>query len=89
MALEVPSNQRLCLWMASHEQKSCRSLTVVQRVSFIVPTGQLKLSIDAHDRVLLLHSEYVYVQAPQGQRGWSPAGPELDRHGVTMACLFP
>lgn len=62
---------------------------LLKGVSFVVPTGQLKLSIGAQDRVLLLHGEYGYVQSHQERRGWSPVGPELDRQGVTMApCLF-
>lgn len=41
--------------------------------------GQLKLSIDAQDQVLLLHSEYDYVQAHQGRTGVVPSCLELDR----------
>lgn len=41
--------------------------------------GQLKLSIDAQDRVLLLHSEYGYVQVHPGRGGMVSSCPELDR----------
>lgn len=50
-----------------------------ERCFFSCFLGQLKLSIDAQDRVLLLHSEYDYVQTHQGRRGVVPSCLELDR----------
>lgn len=56
-------------WHHVNRRAPCHRL-LFKGVYFIVPIGQLKLSIDAQDRVLLLHSEYGYVQVHQGRRGW-------------------
>lgn len=39
-----------------------------ERYFFSCFLGQLKLSIDAQDRVLLLHSEYDYAGSPREER---------------------